>query len=99
MTGELAKKISNKVIAVIGVFFSLYTIIVLNFYPRPAMAFRSTHLLMILLLVFLINPVFKKAKTEPLSKGKSVINNCINLPVLIILIMKHICAKKLGIYL
>nr|MBQ6241905.1 TRAP transporter fused permease subunit [Lachnospiraceae bacterium] len=79
MTGELAKKISNKVIAVIGVFFSLYTIIVLNFYPRPAMAFRSTHLLMILLLVFLINPVFKKAKTEPLSKGKSVINNCINL--------------------
>lgn len=26
-------------------------------------------------------------------------NNCINFPVLIILIMKHICAKRLGIYL
>ncbi len=81
MTGETAKKISNKIIAVIGVFFSLYTIIVLNFYPRPAMAFRSTHLLMILLLVFLINPVFKKAKTEAetLSKGKIILNNCINI--------------------
>lgn len=79
MTGNTAKAISAKLIAVIGVFFGLYHLVVLNFYPRPAMAFRTTHLLLILMLVFLMYPAFKEKDGKEMSKGKSVLNNVISL--------------------
>lgn len=78
MIGNISKKISGKLIAVIGVLFSLYHIVVLNFLPRPAMAFRSTHLLLILLLVYLIYPFFKRDKVKDAPTWKRVVNDCIN---------------------
>ena len=78
MIGNISKKISGKLIAVIGVLFSLYHIVVLNFLPRPAMAFRSTHLLLILLLVHLIYPFFKRDKVKDAPTWKRVVNDCIN---------------------
>lgn len=68
----MSEKIDNivkKVIAVVGIIFGIYHIVVLNFVPRPAMAFRSFHLLLVLLLTFLIYPTFKPKEGEKKSLG------------------------------
>ncbi|MBU5627120.1 TRAP transporter fused permease subunit [Oscillibacter sp. MSJ-2] len=71
----MSEKIDNivkKIIALIGIIFGVYHIVVLNFIPRPAMAFRSFHLLLVLLLTFLIYPTFKPKEGE--KKDLGIIN-------------------------
>ncbi len=58
--GEKIDQIAKKLVAVLGITFGLYHLVVLNFLPRPAMAFRSFHLLLVLLITFLTYSTFKK---------------------------------------
>lgn len=44
---------------VIGIGMALFHIVVLNFYPLPASAFRTIHLLFVLLMVFLTYPLLQ----------------------------------------
>ena len=71
------EKIKNHLVAALGLIFGIYHILVLNFIPRPAMAFRSFHLLLVLLLTFLLYPTFKE------KDGKKVVPDFIS-PILIV---------------
>lgn len=57
---EKLDRFIKKLIAAIGLIFGIYHIVVLNFVPRPSMAFRSFHLFLVLVLTFLIYPTFEK---------------------------------------
>ena len=54
--------LSQKLKYYIGIAMALFHIIVLNFYPLSASAFRTTHLLFVLLLVFLAYPSFDRTE-------------------------------------
>lgn len=77
MTEKLDSAV-KKLVAVLGVLFGLYHLVVLNFLPRPAMAFRSFHLLLVLLITFLTCPAFKK------KEGKAGLSSLIDLLFLIL---------------
>lgn len=70
--GEKIDQITKKLVAVLGITFGLYHLVVLNFLPRPAMAFRSFHLLLVLLITFLTYSTFKKKDGS--NKGIDPIN-------------------------
>lgn len=64
---KLLDTFTKKLIAIVGLIFGVYHIVVLNFAPRPSMPFRSFHLLLVLVLTFLMYPTLKKnrEKTTP----------------------------------
>jgi len=69
---EKIETVIKKIVAVLGVIFGLYHLVVLNFLPRPAMALRSFHLLLVLLITFLTCSTFKKK--EGGKKGADLIS-------------------------
>lgn len=58
-------QVAKKLVALMGLVFGVYHVVVLNFVPRPAMAFRSFHLLLILAMAFLMYPTFKPKEEKP----------------------------------